>query len=173
MKYRSILLFGAPGSGKGTQGAILGKRPSLVHLACGDVFRSLDRESELGKLFTKYTIGGGLVPDELTVELWRHTVRKMIAAGRFDLAKQTLTNLYNKRPTWLAQAHARLDAAVLAATAGPPICPTRLSWSGCRRSTRRGPAAGPRWRSLQPAPRGSGGRAGPCRGPGSVPETIG
>ncbi len=90
MKYRSILLFGAPGSGKGTQGAILGKRPSLVHLACGDVFRSLDRESELGKLFTKYTIGGGLVPDELTVELWRHTVRKMIAAGRFDLAKQTL-----------------------------------------------------------------------------------
>ncbi|HTL29912.1 MAG TPA: nucleoside monophosphate kinase [Tepidisphaeraceae bacterium] len=90
MKYRSILLFGAPGSGKGTQGAILGKRPSLVHLACGDVFRSLDRESELGKLFTKYTAGGGLVPDELTVELWRDTVSKMIAAGRFDPATQIL-----------------------------------------------------------------------------------
>jgi type II restriction/modification system DNA methylase subunit YeeA len=32
-----------------------------------------------------------------------------------DLAKRTLTNLYNARPTWLAQAHERLDAAVLAA----------------------------------------------------------
>lgn len=90
MKYRSILLFGAPGSGKGTQGAILGKRPAMVHLACGDVFRSLDRSSELGKLFTKYTTGGGLVPDELTVELWRDTVNKMIASGRFDPAKQVL-----------------------------------------------------------------------------------
>jgi adenylate kinase len=90
MKYRSILLFGAPGSGKGTQGAILGKRPSLRHLACGDVFRSLDRNSELGKLFTKYTDGGGLVPDELTVELWRDTVNKTIASGRFDPASQIL-----------------------------------------------------------------------------------
>jgi hypothetical protein len=36
-----------------------------------------------------------------------------------DLAKRTLTNLYNARPTWLAQAHERLDAAVLAAYAWP------------------------------------------------------
>jgi len=36
-----------------------------------------------------------------------------------DLAKRTLTNLYNTRPTWLAQAHARLDAAVLAAYGWP------------------------------------------------------
>jgi type II restriction/modification system DNA methylase subunit YeeA len=36
------------------------------------------------------------------------------------LAKRTLTNLYNARPTWLAQAHDRLDAAVLAAYAWPP-----------------------------------------------------
>ena len=37
-----------------------------------------------------------------------------------DLAKRTLTNLYNARPTWLAQAHERLDAAVLAAYGWPP-----------------------------------------------------
>jgi hypothetical protein len=36
-----------------------------------------------------------------------------------DLAKRTLTNLYNARPTWLAQAHERLDAAVLAAYGWP------------------------------------------------------
>jgi adenylate kinase len=90
MKYRSILLFGAPGSGKGTQGKILGARPSLVHLACGDVFRALDRSTDLGKLFTKYTTGGGLVPDELTVELWRQTVAGFIAGGKFDPNKQIL-----------------------------------------------------------------------------------
>lgn len=90
MKYRSILLFGAPGSGKGTQGKILGARPSLMHLACGDVFRSLDRESELGKSFAKYTVGGGLVPDELTVDLWRDTVAKLVASGKLDRAKQVL-----------------------------------------------------------------------------------
>ena len=36
-----------------------------------------------------------------------------------DLSKRTLTNLYNARPTWLAQAHERLDAAVLAAYGWP------------------------------------------------------
>jgi hypothetical protein len=36
-----------------------------------------------------------------------------------DLAKRTLTNLYNARPAWLAQVHERLDAAVLAAYGWP------------------------------------------------------
>jgi hypothetical protein len=40
-----------------------------------------------------------------------------------DLAKRTLTNLYNARPTWLAQAHERLDAAVLAAYGWPADLP--------------------------------------------------
>lgn len=37
--------------------------------------------------------------------------------------KRTLTNLYNARPTWLANAHARLDAAVFAAYGWPPDLP--------------------------------------------------
>jgi hypothetical protein len=37
-----------------------------------------------------------------------------------ELAVRTLTNLYNERPTWLANAHATLDAAVLAAYGWPP-----------------------------------------------------
>ncbi|MBK6789535.1 MAG: adenine methyltransferase [Betaproteobacteria bacterium] len=44
-----------------------------------------------------------------------------------DLAKRTLTSLYNQRPAWLAQAHATLDAAVAAAYGWadwtPPRCP--------------------------------------------------
>ena len=37
-RYKTILLFGAPGAGKGTQGKILGQIPGYYHLACGDVF---------------------------------------------------------------------------------------------------------------------------------------
>ena len=37
-KYRTILLFGAPGSGKGTVGKALGAIPGFFHCACGDVF---------------------------------------------------------------------------------------------------------------------------------------
>jgi hypothetical protein len=40
-----------------------------------------------------------------------------------DLTKRTLTNLYNQRPTWLANAHATLDTAVFAAYAWPPDLP--------------------------------------------------
>ncbi|RLS46537.1 MAG: nucleoside monophosphate kinase, partial [Planctomycetota bacterium] len=50
-RYKTILLFGAPGVGKGTQGKILGHIPGFYHLACGDVFRSLDMTSDLGKKF--------------------------------------------------------------------------------------------------------------------------
>ncbi len=41
-------------------------------------------------------------------------------ASEVELKKRTLTNLYNARPTWLANAHARLDQAVYAAYGWPP-----------------------------------------------------
>jgi adenylate kinase len=90
MRFRTVLLFGAPGSGKGTQGKILASRPPFVHLACGDVFRALDKQSPMGQAFAKYATGGGLVPDSLTVELWRQTMHAMVASGKFDPAKQIL-----------------------------------------------------------------------------------
>jgi len=51
VKYRSLLLFGAPGSGKGTQGKILGAIPHFFHCACGDVLRNLRTDSELGRIY--------------------------------------------------------------------------------------------------------------------------
>ncbi len=69
--YPTVLLFGSPGSGKGTQGAVLGKLPGCFHLSSGDMFRSLDTSSELGKTFLSYSTKGLLVPDDLTVELWK------------------------------------------------------------------------------------------------------
>ena len=73
-RYKTILLFGAPGAGKGTQGKILGQVPGFFHLACGDVFRSLDITSDLGKDFLKYSSKGELVPDNLTIEMWSKNV---------------------------------------------------------------------------------------------------
>lgn len=84
MKYRTLLLFGAPGAGKGTQGKILGTVPHYFHCACGDVFRNLDHDSELGKVFIDYSSRGELVPDQPTIELWRLFIDNSIHAGRFQ-----------------------------------------------------------------------------------------
>jgi adenylate kinase len=83
MRYKTVLLFGAPGSGKGTQGKILGVIPGFYHFACGDVFRSLDLQSETGRVFWEYSSRGELVPDEFTVDLWKNYIRGMELVNRF------------------------------------------------------------------------------------------
>ena len=83
-KYPSILLFGPPGVGKGTQGQMLGSIPRFFHLATGDMFRSLDKESEIGMEFTRYSSQGLLVPDFLTVRLWRQHVDQLIARELYN-----------------------------------------------------------------------------------------
>ncbi len=82
-KYRTYLIFGAPGSGKGTQGKALGMIPRYFHCACGDVFRSLDTRTPLGRKFVEYSSRGELVPDELTVELWRVRIENCVEAHTF------------------------------------------------------------------------------------------
>ncbi|MCH2153569.1 MAG: nucleoside monophosphate kinase [Phycisphaerales bacterium] len=80
---QSVLLFGQPGVGKGTQGAIIGSIPGFVHLATGDMFRGLDRDSELGQEFIKYSTQGLLVPDELTCRLWQQYVQGLIDTNQY------------------------------------------------------------------------------------------
>jgi adenylate kinase len=69
-RYQTILLFGAPGAGKGTQGKILGQIPGFYHLSCGEVFRTLDVGSRLGRIFQEFSSRGELVPDDATIEMW-------------------------------------------------------------------------------------------------------
>lgn len=90
MTYRTILLFGAPGAGKGTQGKILGSIPNFFHCACGDVFRSLKTDSSVGKIFLDYSSRGELVPDAPTVQLWHHFIESSTRAGRFHPERDTL-----------------------------------------------------------------------------------
>src|SRR2546430_796251 len=90
MKYRTILLFGAPGVGKGTQGKILGTIPNFFHCACGDVFRSLKPDSSVGQIFLDYSSRGQLVPDQPTVDLWGEFIHNSTRTGRFHPQNDTL-----------------------------------------------------------------------------------
>jgi adenylate kinase len=90
MKYRTILLFGAPGAGKGTQGKILGTIPHFFHCACGDVFRNLTIDSKIGLVFIDYSSRGELVPDQPTIDLWQQSIAGATQAGRFRPATDTL-----------------------------------------------------------------------------------
>src|SRR5271168_3176049 len=90
MKYNTILLFGAPGAGKGTQGKILGTVPNFFHCACGDVFRSLKSDSSIGRIFLEYSSRGALVPDEPTVDIWRDFIHGCTKTGRFHPETDTL-----------------------------------------------------------------------------------
>jgi adenylate kinase len=90
MKYRTILLFGAPGAGKGTQGKILGSVPNFFHCACGEVFRNLTIESPIGRVFVEYSSRGELVPDQPTIDLWRHSIDANTQTGRFRPEQDTL-----------------------------------------------------------------------------------
>ncbi len=82
-RYVTYLVMGAPGSGKGTQGKVLGNVPRFFHCACGEVFRSLDLRTPLGKKFIEYSSKGLLVPDDLTVELWRTKIEAQVLEAEF------------------------------------------------------------------------------------------
>ena len=88
--YRTVLLFGAPGSGKGTQGKILGAIPGFFHCACGDVFRNLRIDDPLGKVFVEYSSSGRLVPDEPTINLWAKNIQSKTMDGQFHPERDTL-----------------------------------------------------------------------------------
>jgi adenylate kinase len=82
-RFKTILLFGAPGSGKGTQGKILGAIPGFFHSSTGDIFRSLDLQSPTGRQVWDYTSKGKLVPDELTITIWKQYLRGMEMINQF------------------------------------------------------------------------------------------
>lgn len=82
-RYQTVLLFGAPGAGKGTQGKILGQVPGFYHLSCGEVFRTLDIHSELGRTFYEYSSRGELVPDEVTVKMWAENMHAQTILSLF------------------------------------------------------------------------------------------
>lgn len=82
-RYNTVLLFGAPGAGKGTQGRILGQIPGFFHLSCGDVFRSLDMNSPEGQEIYSYSSRGKLVPDEITIRVWKRHLDALTILSKY------------------------------------------------------------------------------------------
>ncbi len=71
----SLILFGPPGSGKGTQAAKLVEKYSLLHISTGDLFRyEIGNNTSLGQLAKSYIEKGQLVPDTVTIGMLRNKV---------------------------------------------------------------------------------------------------
>ncbi|NGX30771.1 MAG: adenylate kinase [Chlamydiae bacterium] len=91
VKYPTFLIFGPPGSGKGTQGKSLCELRGFVHVSSGDVIRHLDPDSEQGQLFFKYANRGELAPnDGLIVDIVRQYIEMLINTHQFDPKTQKL-----------------------------------------------------------------------------------
>lgn len=70
VKKLNIILFGPPGSGKGTQAEKLIAKYNLFHISTGDMFRyELGNNTELGLLARSYMEKGQLVPDQVTISM--------------------------------------------------------------------------------------------------------
>jgi len=75
---RIYILFGPPGSGKGTQASLLVKRDGFAWLSTGEVFRRNIREkTPLGRKVEAIVKSGGLVSDDLVMEIVRDEIGKM------------------------------------------------------------------------------------------------
>lgn len=105
-RYKTILLFGMPGSGKGTQGAILNGLPSLIHVSMGDVFRKIPRHGKFGREIEQYTSQGLMVPDDLTVRIFQRHL--MILEMQETLMPDCHTLVLDGLPRTYSQAE-RLD----------------------------------------------------------------
>jgi len=88
--YETVLLFGPPGSGKGTWGNVLKQIPGLFHFSSGDMFRSLDPSSKQGETALASIRKGELVPDEYALALWRESMNRLVEFGDFKPGQETL-----------------------------------------------------------------------------------
>jgi adenylate kinase len=104
MKYQAYVLLGPPGSGKGTQGQLLSRVQSLVHVSIHDVFGSLDLESEVLRMYRDYSNRGRKMLNLVVVEMLRYHLRTLTEQGR--LRPEIDTVLLDGIPANAAQAEA-------------------------------------------------------------------
>lgn len=77
LKMINIVLFGPPGSGKGTQAQNLIEKFNLKQISTGDLFRfNMKNDTELGKLAKYYIDKGELVPDQVTIDMLVDELKK-------------------------------------------------------------------------------------------------
>ena len=80
----NIILFGKPGSGKGTQASLIKDKYSLIHISTGDVFRkNMSNNTDLGLLAKGYMEKGELVPDQVTVDMLKDEINNFMPCNGF------------------------------------------------------------------------------------------
>ncbi len=79
-----------PGAAKAPREKRSGSIPRFFHCACGDVFRAIDTRTKVGRAFLDYSSRGQLVPDEITVELWKARIDAAVDAHTFKPDIDTL-----------------------------------------------------------------------------------
>lgn len=73
----NLILFGKPGSGKGTQAEFVKSKYDLIHISTGDVFRyNISQQTDLGILAKSFMEKGDLVPDNVTIKMLEAEVNK-------------------------------------------------------------------------------------------------
>jgi adenylate kinase len=94
----NVVIFGAPGSGKGTQSERIVEKFGISHISTGDVLRAeIKNGTELGKTAKGYIDQGQLIPDELMID---------ILASVFDSFKDSKGVIFDGFPRTIAQAGA-------------------------------------------------------------------
>lgn len=95
---KNIIIFGAPGSGKGTYSDEIVAKYGMGHISTGDVLRAeIKNDTELGKVAKGYIDNGQLIPDELMID---------ILAKTYDAQKQGCGVIFDGFPRTIAQAEA-------------------------------------------------------------------
>ncbi len=94
----NVVIFGAPGSGKGTQSELIEKKYGLVHLSTGDILRAeISRGSDIGKLADGLISKGQFIPDDLMID---------ILNGQIDLYPTAKGFIFDGFPRTVLQADA-------------------------------------------------------------------
>lgn len=111
----NIVIFGAPGSGKGTQSENLIAHYGLFHISTGEVLRDhIARGTELGKIADKYISEGHLIPDDLMISILSSILDTTPEAKNgviFDGFPRTIDQA-KALNTMLAEKNAQVDAVI-------------------------------------------------------------
>ena len=80
----NIIIFGKPGSGKGTQASLIKDNYNIVHISTGDVFRkNTSQGTDLGKVAVQFMSKGELVPDEITISMLKEEIKSFMPCNGF------------------------------------------------------------------------------------------
>ena len=110
----NIVIFGKPGSGKGTQAIFLKEKYNLYHISTGDLFRkNISNQTKLGIEAKSYLDNGDLVPDSVTIKMLENEVllNKQVNGYIFDGFPRTL-NQAESLDNFLSSINLKINATI-------------------------------------------------------------